>query len=104
MAAAGILLAGVSFWYVPWSLPSLTGRNGGQNKFLMYSLAPLVVSGCLLTAAWEAYANHAAPRGQLFLSFVLAGALVHVLSWLLAGQSAPNILRSEERRVGKECR
>src|SRR5947207_5088126 len=28
----------------------------------------------------------------LFLSFVLAGALVHVLGWLLAGQSAPNIL------------
>jgi uncharacterized membrane protein YhaH (DUF805 family) len=92
IAAAGILLAGVSFRYVPWSLPSLTGRNGGQDKFLKYSLAPLVVSSCLLTAAWEAYANHAAPGGRLFLCFVLAGALVHVSSWLFAGQSALNIL------------
>src|SRR5438046_4043813 len=73
MAAAGILLAGVSFWYVPWSLPRLTGRNGGQDKFLKYSLAPLVVSGCLLTAAWEAYANHAAPRGQLSIPLLRAG-------------------------------
>src|SRR5256885_17108359 len=64
-----------------------------------------------LTGALERVGFTAMGLSSLLIVFVLAGDLLHLRAWVGAGMFATGVvggallvLRSEERRVGKECR
>jgi hypothetical protein len=89
---AGALLAIVGFVYMQFDLPHGGDTRQNRRSFLLYCLAPLVVSAILLTLHWGWFTcrGDKLPDWSFFgfksraLPFVYFGIAVHFASWLVS--------------------
>src|ERR1017187_5796111 len=80
---------------VAQSLPATPGTRPHKYRPVLLALAVLLAAATILySAAWMYYIRHAPPQVEIGID----------VSYRNAGVEIDNVRRSEERRVGKECR
>src|SRR5688572_33512867 len=90
--------------YPPWRRPFAIGWVGIE---LFFVLSGFLITGLIVDSTGEKnqLRNFYVRRALRILPlYYLVLVVLYVWQWIQGGAQAERILRSEERRVGKECR
>jgi hypothetical protein len=80
---AGFVFLVISLWYIGLNRPSSGNRQSGQGAFLVYCLAPLLVSTGCITIYYASLDNGPTALGPKYWPLIIIGAGLNLIAWLL---------------------